>query len=588
MATGGAGSEGAWAGADPDGSLRALRDRAVVATGLAFTLTDSRRQDNPLVWVNPAFTQVTGYPSEEVLGRNCRFLQGEATDPAASAQLRAAIEEERSATVTLLNYRKDGSSFWNQLSISPVFDSDRDGDLAGFVGIQSDVTEQVRVDHERQRALEAERSARIETEQAQGRLRLLAEASSGLASTLDVAEALERLADVVVPNLADWVLIDLVDDQGDYQAVVTRHRTGQERLLRQLHQLQPHPSSAHSAVHRVVTGVEPLLYEDVEADPPPSMRVSAELAQVVRELGTRSLMAVPLLARRRHVLGALIMATGPTGRRYTPIDLDVAADLGRRAGMTVENARLYEQEHRVAETLQRSLLPNIPVLDGIDAAAAYLPSNSAADVGGDFYDILPLPDGAIGIAVGDVVGHDLVAAAAMGHLRGLLRACAWEDASEAGAGDPAIVLNRVDGLMEGLHVAPLATLFFGRLLRPRTDGGQWALSHANAGHPAPLVRWPDGRVERLSGGTGTLLGVGHDPDRRSAHVPLQPGATLVAYTDGLVERRGGDTEANTDRIAAVLAEGPPTPCADLVERLVATIGPDREDDIAVVAVHIHP
>src|SRR4051812_19310949 len=149
---------------DPESYLQALRERAVIATDITFTITDPREPDNPLVWVNPSFTRITGYSYDEAVGRNCRFLQGPATDPAALSAIREALAEHRTATITLLNYRKDGTAFWNQVSISPVFDGT--GELVSFVGVQADVTERVRVEGEREAAFAAEQNARQEAEQA--------------------------------------------------------------------------------------------------------------------------------------------------------------------------------------------------------------------------------------------------------------------------------------------------------------------------------------------------------------------------------------------------------------------------------------
>ena len=118
---------------------------------MSFTITDPHLPDDPLVWVNPSFTRVTGYGAEESIGRNCRFLQGPATDPAAVAEIRSGLQERRTVTTTLLNYRKDGTAFWNQLSVSPVFDGE--GKLVSFVGVQTDVTERVVVEQERRAAL---------------------------------------------------------------------------------------------------------------------------------------------------------------------------------------------------------------------------------------------------------------------------------------------------------------------------------------------------------------------------------------------------------------------------------------------------
>ena len=212
--------------------LQSLRDRAVVATDICFTISDPRRPGNPLVWVNPSFTRVTGYSAEEALGRNCSFLQGPATDPAVVAEIRAGIAARRQTTVTLLNHRKDGTAFWNQLSISPVFD--RVGELTGFVGVQSDVTARVLLEAERAAAHAAERTARREAEAAQERLRLMAEATTLLAGTLDTGELLDRLAGLCVPALADWVFVARLDAEGVVDEVAVHHTGGDPAHLHEV------------------------------------------------------------------------------------------------------------------------------------------------------------------------------------------------------------------------------------------------------------------------------------------------------------------------------------------------------------------
>jgi serine phosphatase RsbU (regulator of sigma subunit) len=301
-------------------------------------------------------------------------------------------------------------------------------------------------------------------------------------------------------------------------------------------------------------------------------------AELFRSLGAVSAMTVPLVARRR-TLGVMALVLTDGRRMFTGEDVDLARDLSRRAAMAMDNVRLYQQERTVAETLQRSLLPELPVIPGITAAAHYLSASSAADVGGDFYDLLHLPDGSVGIAIGDVVGHDVAAAAAMGHLRGLLRACAWD----AGEADPGQILGRVDRLVQGLHVAPMATMAYGRAVRPVVEGRPWGLHLANAGHPPLLLRHLDGTVEPLDGVTGLLIGVDAAHRRASRSFDIPSGSTLVAYTDGLIEQSGKDLDQGIASLAARLADSPAdaTP-ADLCLHAVGR-APDRRDDIAVMA-----
>ena len=246
----------------------------------------------------------------------------------------------------------------------------------------------------------------------------------------------------------------------------------------------------------------------------------------------------------------------------------------------MDNVRLYQQEHTVADTLQRSLLPELPAIPGVESAAHYVSASTAADVGGDFYDLLHLPDGSIGVVIGDVVGHDIAAAAAMGHLRGLIRACAWE----APDPDPGVVLARVDRLVQGLGVASMATMVYARAVPPAEDGAPWRLHLASAGHPPPLLRTADGGVQLLVGVTGLLIGVDGSLPRRTTSIDLPRDATLLAYTDGLIERPGTDLDEGiaelVGRLAAAPVEAGPRALCD-----AAVAGSlDGRDDVALIAV----
>jgi len=172
----------------------------------------------------------------------------------------------------------------------------------------------------------------------------------------------------------------------------------------------------------------------------------------------------------------------------------------------------------------------------------------------------------------------------MGHLRGLLRACAWDTAADDG-GDPGRVLERVDRLVQGLHVAPLATVFYGRLDRPTALGQDWQLTYASAGHPAPLLRSPDGKVSVLDDAGGLILGVADGVTRTSARTGLASGSLLLAYTDGLIERRGQDIEVGQRWLQEMTADTEADP-EMLVQMLTDAVGRDLEDDLAVLAVRL--
>jgi PAS domain S-box-containing protein len=583
---------------DPDAYLQALRERAVIATDITFTITDPRQPDNPLIWVNPSFSRVTGYGYDEAVGRNCRFLQGPATDPAAVAEITAALAEQRTVTATLLNYRKDGTAFWNQLSISPVFDGE--GALVSFVGAQTDVTERVRVEREREAAFAAEQAARQEAElarahseqaradaeraradaeKAQNRLALMAEGTGTLMATLDMTDLLDRLADMCVPLLADWVYIALIDPSGAVDRTAARHRDGREGALAELVALQTSPLPQGSPARRSLATSRPVLVERITDEWVRRSLSTPEAADLFRGLGACSLLTVPLVARRR-LLGAMGLVTASPERTFTPEDADLAEDLARRAALALDNVRLYQQEHSVADTLQRSLLPELPDIRGIESAAHYVSASTAADVGGDFYDLLALPDGSIGMVIGDVVGHDVAAAATMGHLRGLIRASIWE----AEDPDPGAVLTRVDRLVQGLRVASLATMVYVRATRPAGEGSPWRLHVANAGHPPLLLRRPDGEVRELDGVTGLLVGVDDSTRRDTLTFDVPRGSTVVAYTDGLIERPGLDLDHGIRELAERLATAPLD--ADPRQLCDAAVSGrlDRRDDVALIAV----
>jgi len=555
-----------------------IRDRAILAAGVSFTISDPRQPDCPLVYVNPAFEHTTGYRWQDAVGRNCRFLQSPDTDPAAVQQVRDLLREQAHGTVTMLNLRKDGTPFWNELTLSPVYDGA--GELTHVVGIQSDVTPRVLIELERERHLLAEQTARAAAERAQRRLALLAEATSMLAATLDVEQSLTRLTRLVVPLMADWCTVDLlVDADGGMRRLASRHADPElAPLLEVLAERQPTALTEQSLTRKVLEGGPPVLLERVEAAHLAAATDDLELREAYRTLATGSAIIVPLKARQQ-VLGALSLFTSDSGRTYDDEDLSMAADLARRAALTVDNARLYQREHDVAEALQRSLLPDLPVVAGLDRAARYLPSRTAGQVGGDWYDLLPLPDGSFGLAMGDVMGHDLTAAAAMGQLRSVLRSYAWP------GGSPAEVVESLDGLVQGLGMTQLATMVYGRLELPGADG-PGRLTYANAGHPPPALRAPDGSVRFLGDGQSLLVGVALGTRRPEAQEVIEAGSVLVLYTDGLVEDRDVDIDDGLAALAAALsvADGDAESIADALT--AALTDNARSDDVAILVVKV--
>jgi anti-sigma regulatory factor (Ser/Thr protein kinase)/FixJ family two-component response regulator len=303
----------------------------------------------------------------------------------------------------------------------------------------------------------------------------------------------------------------------------------------------------------------------------------AEVLSPILRNRVQSLLGVPLLAEER-IIG--VMHVGTTGsRRFSAEDtvvLQLAAD---RAGRAIERARRFQQEHDTAVTLQRSLLPDrLPDVPGLALAARYLPGAAGTEVGGDWYDVIPLADGRVGIAMGDVVGRGIPAASLVGQLRNGLRAYAIEGHS------PSAVLERLDRLVQSLNPGRMATLMYMVL---ESDGRNAVF--ANAGHLPPLVVEEERAPWLLEGPRGVPLGVLPYASFEEAGARLEPGSTLVLYTDGLVEERGISIEIRLDdmlRVAAQPFEGPNELC-DLLLRELLPEGPGA-DDVAVLAMNTAP
>ena len=393
--------------------------------------------------------------------------------------------------------------------------------------MQNDVTERVIVEQERRAAL-------AEAEEARGHLRLLAEATTEMTAAPDVDGACNRLARIVVPQLADLCAVDLFDRPGEGTArrvAVAARNPADEAQLHRLAQARRYRVDGTRATGRGARRRRAAAGGRAARHRGHRFPDNAAAAAAFDRLRLRSAIIVPLRARGR-VLGSLTLYTQhPYGRRYSARDVHLAADLAGRAALAVDNARLYETEHAAVITLQHSLLPALPKVDGLQLAARYLVGVDGNQVGGDWYDVLPLPDGAVGVAVGDVVGHDLRAAAAMGQLRGVLRSYAWD------GGGPGSVLDRCDQLVQGLEMAAMATAVYARIEPPAADGSR-LVRYANAGHPAPLVLTPRRRAAapRRAALADDRGGARHGPPRgRGPH--RGPGALRAGQPAAALHRR---------------------------------------------------
>jgi PAS domain S-box-containing protein len=303
------------------------------------------------------------------------------------------------------------------------------------------------------------------------------------------------------------------------------------------------------------------------------------LHPLLRETGLQSVAGAPLHIGQ-DVSGALQVGS-IRGREFTPEEVSLLSLLADRAALAVRHARQYEHERGVVETLQRSLLPpSLPLVPGFTMAARYLPAETDSRVGGDWYDVVVLEEeGRVAIAIGDVSGHGIRAAALMGQLRNALRAYAFDGYP------PSVAAERLDRLVRQLESGWFATLVYA-IIEP--DGHKVTI--ANAGHPAPIVVPPDGDARFLEDVRSSPLGTSRSMDvfGESVH-ELAPGSLLFFYTDGLVERRGTPLLESLQQLRQVVADGPVEPEA-LCEHVRAALLGDTppRDDVAFMAIRTIP
>jgi len=416
---------------------------------------------------------------------------------------------------------------------------------------------------------EQERIEREAAEQRHRRSRFLASAAAALEQRLDVKGRAAQLAQTCIPGLGDFAFVQLLDPEGvvELAAVATRGNHGE--ALRKLVGTRATPSSFGSWVFKTPRAK---LFSTVNPETWRDLGLGGEGAGLCEELAPRALIASPLALGRRS-LGVLVVGTG-SSPRYGEEELEIAKDLTRKAAMAIENSQLFEAERERSKALQLSLLGRPQVTSAsVSAAMRYLPGSAELEVGGDWYDVIERDDGRILVAVGDVVGHGVQAATAMGKLRSALGALGLvvDDTPE--------LLRRLDQFAEKIEEARFGTVA-AVMLEPDTGLVRYSL----AGHPPPLVVDPDGRAEFLEGGSGLPLSIAERDEaaRPEGTATLGEGSTLILYTDGLIERRDDSIDTGLERLkSAVTARCTQEP-ERLCDELVAEFADGSLDDVVLL------
>ncbi|MFK0171564.1 SpoIIE family protein phosphatase [Streptomyces sp. NPDC090306] len=560
----------------------ALPDEAAGPPWLPTALLDARvgvyavDSRGNLVWANPRALELLGRVEDEVFGEDAHDLlhrdaEGRPVDRNTCVLSRVPESRGESPVGHAWFPRGDGSVVpvrWFALPLSPGR-----SDVAALIAF--DPAEPADIAPPRKTGTGARTLSRGE------RLALLADTTAQLIYSIDVQEFLDGVVRLLLPRLADWAVIDLITEADAVTRSLVVH--ADNGTLTAHHELQgPLPPVAESStmpLSKALRGAAAALIGPETYDVPPDTGIAVEQRKLFRATGIRSAAVAPLRGPR-EVLGAITLGRTDADEPFTPRDLNLLEDIARRIGIALENARHHQRQRQVAETMQRYLLPQLPQLPGVEMTARYLAAPDASDVGGDWYDAFTLPGHDTALVIGDVVGHDLQAAAGMAQLRNMLRAYAWSQDQPPGQ-----VVQRLDQAMAHITDVRMATLILARLSLD-ADGG-WTLCWTNAGHLPPLLVEPGGAASHLGDGHGLLLGLASHRVRTDARIALPPGSTLVLYTDGLVESRSTPLDVSLarmrDHAAALAHESLPDFADGLLKR---TRPDDNGDDAALLALRI--
>jgi PAS domain S-box-containing protein len=537
-----------------------------VFDALAEAVTIRDRNDH-IIYANRAACELMGFASLEELQRR----------PPGAIMDEYLVSDEHGAELTMADvpsvrllrgaeahplvmrtiHRATGRLNWQMLKSTPLRDAD--GEIVAAVTIIEDVTPEKR---------------------AELRDRLLAQASATLMSSLDYEETLRNVAWLAVPEIADWCAVDLVDEAGARQRVVVAHRDSDKlALAEQIRRFDPPELDPERGLGRVIrTGVAEL-YPDITDEMLAAGAVNDEHLALLRAVGFRSALLVPVRARGRSI-GVMTLVTAESLRRFDDTDREFAEQLAARAAVAVDNATLATARREIAQTLQRSLLPEVvPGIEGWEIATLYRSAGIAdgVEVGGDFYDFLPTDEGWI-VLIGDVTGKGVEAAAMTSLVRHGARFLSRYEHS------PGRILGGLNEALRERAALSLCTALCVRLELER-------VVVCSAGHPPPLIVRGDGRVREI-GGAGPILGAWTGEELPDRTVAIAGNETLVLYTDGVIDRRGKSERFGTGRLRGLLSDHAGDSPSDMLAALEAELdrfsATRQADDTAAVALRALP
>ncbi|EST20007.1 magnesium or manganese-dependent protein phosphatase [Streptomyces roseochromogenus subsp. oscitans DS 12.976] len=544
----------------------ALSERMVKQSPIGYAVLDTGLR---YVSVNPALEKINGVPAAEHMGRTLREVLPRLNSEPMLADARRVLDTGVPVIDNTLVGRTPADPDEDHTWAHSLYRlEDAMGNVLGVAVTVVDITEQHR--------------AALQAEAARSRLAVIADASARIGTTLELDRTACELAEVAVPELADVAAVDLLDSVvegrpstlGPSEAAVIRALAVRPQDDSDaVRAADPPGLIARYAPDRLVTECvrsgEAVLVPQVKDADLPLIARSAEAADLLARAGLHSYLAVPLIARG-EVLGALDLKRTRNPEPFGEDDVLLARELASRAAVQIDNARWYQNARNTALTLQRSLLPSSPpVTTALEVASRYQPAGATSEVGGDWFDVIPLGGGKTALVVGDVMGSGISAAATMGRLRTATTTLAALDL------DPARLLEHLDKTTSDLDHS-IATCVYAV-----HDPHLRQCRIANAGH-LPPARVRQGRPpELLDLPTGVPLGVG-GVGFSTVTVDFEPGDELVFYTDGLVETRCHSLDERLDFLLSLL-DDPARPLEETCDLLLRTLHhPDNHDDVALL------
>jgi len=516
---------------------------------------------------NPAAEQVFGYSREEAVGQELAelIIPGPLREAHRNALRRYLETGQRTILdrrLELVGLRRDGTEFPVELTITRM----ATGETVLFSGFVRDLGVLTRVQKENTRLHQ--------------RMAFLAQAGLALEASLDVESTLQGLADLTVPELAELAVVDLLPNGNAVELTVAASvDPAAARRIEELRRIEPLRLSSAHPVARVLRSRQPLLVPTIDRGFQAQIAQGPEHLALMTGLGYRSAIVVPLIARKR-ALGTLSLLRSTNREPFDADDLVLTIELARRAGLAVDNAQLFESTCHLARTLQQSLLPRaMPKIPGVQITGLYRAAAQGQEVGGDFYDVFSIGERHWGIAIGDVCGKGPEAAALTSLARYTIRALA--------GGDPATLLHLLnDAVLREVEFLPERFLTAVFAVAGWEDGAL-VLELAAAGHPPPVVRRVSGEAEPVAI-AGPLVGVASGLRYTSTRVELEPGDTIVFYTDGLTDARAPAHVLGESDITELVGRGIGRTGEELAEFLVDSVtgGEDPRDDIALLVVEV--